>query len=86
MSGNYLLIGAPGRDVDTETGKGELVLYQRVGNYYNKMQVIRDPAGTQNGALGDLVAIDGVSKHFVASNGSGEQDHFLNKITFSNYT
>ena len=68
MSGNYLMIGAPGRDVGTETGNGELVLYQRVGNFYNKMQVIRDPAGAQNLGFGDVVAIDGVSKHFVATN------------------
>jgi hypothetical protein len=68
MSGNYLMIGVPGRNIGGENGLGEIVLYQRVGNYYNKMQVIRDPAGTQNVGFGNLVAIDGVSKHFVASN------------------
>jgi hypothetical protein len=70
MSGNYLLIGAPRRDVDTETATGEMTLYQRVGNFYQKMQVIRDPAGAENGRFGDIVAIDGVSKHFVAATGS----------------
>jgi hypothetical protein len=34
------------------------------------MQVIRDPAGGQNIQFGDIVAIDGQSKHFVAANGS----------------
>jgi hypothetical protein len=70
MSGNYLLIGAPKRNVDNETAVGEMILYQRIGNFYNKMQVIRDPAGGQNIQFGDIVAIDGVSKHFVVANGS----------------
>jgi hypothetical protein len=75
VSGNYLLVGVPGRDVDTEDAKGELVLYQRVGSFYNKMQAIRDPAGVQNIGFGDMVVIDGVSKHFIASNATGGSVH-----------
>lgn len=67
-SGSYLLVGSHGRDFEPEMGVGELVLYQRVGNYYYKMQSIRDPGATTNSQFGGVVAIDGTAKHFVGSN------------------
>ncbi len=67
-SGNYLLVGSPQRNFDPEDNVGELMLYQRIGNYYYKMQSIRDPGAIANSQFGGQVAIDATSKHFIGSN------------------
>lgn len=71
VSGNYMLIGSPGRDYGGEQTRGEAVLYQRVGNYYNRMQVIRDPGGAEYAGFGNPVAIDGEAKYFLIGNENG---------------
>lgn len=72
LSGNYLLIGVPERDVDGTGGTGEVIIYTRVGNYWQKMQVIHDPSGSANARFGQAVAIDGATKRFIVATGSND--------------
>jgi len=65
ISGIYAIVGAPLGDVGTSLSKGFVNIYIRIGNSWQKIQTIIDPAGVANDNLGRAVAIDAVTKRFL---------------------
>jgi FG-GAP repeat len=65
MSGNFALVGIPSDDIGSNTSEGSVVLYQRIGNFWQQQQFITDPSGYSNNLIGHAVSIDGISKRFV---------------------
>lgn len=65
ISGKYALIGAVFHDEGSNINQGTANVYTRIGNGWQKLQTITDPAGAANDNLGKGVAIDAASKRFL---------------------
>lgn len=65
ISGNYIIVGSALHDVGTNQDQGSSSIYIRVGNNWQKLQFITDPAGVANDKLGRSAAIDANTKRFI---------------------
>ncbi|MBC7934949.1 MAG: hypothetical protein H7Y86_06280 [Rhizobacter sp.] len=65
ISGNYAMAGVYLDDVGANPNQGTAFLFQKVGNYWRKLQQITDPGAGYNDAFGSGVAIDGVNRRFL---------------------
>ncbi len=65
ISGNYILVGAYVDDIGSSIAEGGVALFTKVGNFWQQLQYITDPAGSANNYMGNSVAIDGTTKRFL---------------------
>jgi len=70
ITGKYLIVGLPSKKVELNSSAGEALIYQRVGNGWQKLQTVIDPGNATNGNFGQKVAIDGAIKRFMLATGT----------------
>lgn len=65
ISGNYAMVGVAQDNVGENSDQGSTFIFQKVGNYWRKLQQITDPSGDRLDSFGSGVAVDGTTKRFV---------------------
>jgi hypothetical protein len=80
LSGNYAIAGAFVDDVGANVNQGSATVYIRIGQAWQKLQFVADPAGMTADILGVSCAIDGTTKRFVI--GADGFNVFMGKAVF----
>lgn len=65
LTDQYLSIGVPPRTVDGVYFRGAAFIYMRIGQGWQKHEIVTDPGGEQDDAFGYSTAIDPITKRFV---------------------
>ncbi|MFT3980532.1 MAG: FG-GAP repeat protein [Ferruginibacter sp.] len=65
ISGNYAMAAGGLADVGSSINQGKVILFQKIGNYWRKLQQITDPSGIAIDIFGSDVGLDGTTKRFV---------------------
>jgi FG-GAP repeat len=65
ISGQYAIIGIRGDDISSNVNEGSASLFTKVGNSWQHMQFISDPAGSAGNEMGTSVSLDATTKRFM---------------------
>ena len=80
LSGNYAMVGAYIDDVGANVNQGSATVFIKIGQAWQKLQYITDPAGMVADVLGVSCAIDAVTKRFII--GADGFNSFMGKAVF----
>lgn len=65
ISENYAIVGAQGDDVNANTNQGSASIYLRVGQGWQRLQYLTDPAGATSESMGIATSIEGSTQRFL---------------------
>lgn len=60
-----MLVGIHNDDIGSNANEGSATLFVKVGNSWQQLQFVTDPAGGANNEAGTSVAIDAITKRFI---------------------